>query len=102
MFKSHSREWTSDYYGHGSPGYSVNRRDHYGAASGYGGYECKDKVSLALLLTVAAGIGLMGYVLYTKVQANGGRKKREDTISEGIFPLISTSLVTNILTGKFH
>ena len=84
-----------DYYG--SLGSNVNRRDHYGAASGYGGYDCEDKVSLALLLTVAAGIGLMGYVLYTKVLANGGRKKRE-----GIFPLISTSLVSNILTGKFH
>ena len=92
--------YPSDYYG--SLGSNVNRRDHYGAASGYGGYDCEDKVSLALLLTVAAGIGLMGYVLYTKVLANGGRKKREDTISEGIFPLISTSLVTNILTGKFH
>ena len=54
---------------------------HGGAAhSGYGGYCMEDQVSIGLLVTAIAGIGIMWYTLYTKIQVNGGRKKR-DSIS---------------------
>ena len=53
---------------------------HHGAGhSGYGGYCMEDQVSIGLLVTALAGIGIMWYTLYTKIQANGGRKKREST-----------------------
>ena len=51
--------------------------DHYGSLSGHGGYCEEDQVSIGLLVVALAGIGLMFYTLLTKVQANGGRKKRE-------------------------
>ena len=51
--------------------------DHYGSLSGHGGYCEEDQVSIGLLVVALAGIGLMFYTLLTKIQANGGRKKRE-------------------------
>ena len=76
-----SRPYTSrvdygnyDYYDD-SP---VRRNDHhggYGHGGGYG-YCMEDQVSIGLLVVSLAGIGLMWYTLYTKIQANGGRKKR--------------------------
>ena len=54
-------------------------RDDYGHHDTYyhdsGCYE--EGVSIALLLTTFLGILIMGYTLYTKIVANGGRKRRE-------------------------
>ena len=60
--------------------------DHYGAHSGYGYCE-EDQVSIGLLVTALAGIALMWYTLYTKIQANGGRKKRDDSEANSWFPV---------------
>lgn len=60
--------------------------DHYGAHSGYGYCE-EDQVSIGLLVTALAGIALMWYTLYTKIQANGGRKKRDDSETNSWFPV---------------
>ena len=50
---------------------------HYGATSDYGGYCQEDQVSIGLLVLSLAGIAVMFYVVLTKIQANGGRRKRE-------------------------
>ena len=53
------------------------QHDDYGATSGHGhGYCEEDQVSIGLLVVSLAGIALMFNPLLTKVQANGGRKKR--------------------------
>ena len=57
-------------------GFGHHGGDHYGAHSGYGYCE-EDQVSIGLLVTALAGIALMWYTLYTKIQDNGGRKKRD-------------------------
>ena len=55
-------------------------RDHYGT-SGYGGGGCYEEgVSIGLLLTTAFGIAIMGYTLYTKIKANGGKRKRRGVL----------------------
>ena len=59
-----------------------------------------DGVSIALLLTTFLGILLMGYTLYTKIVANGGRRKRSD---EGYLKDLSELLLqlpVVILNGK--
>ena len=71
----------------------------YGIGPGYGhygfGHYCQeDQVNIGLLVATVAGIGLMWYTLYTKIQANGGRKKRESDTSW------YSSFVNNIQTGK--
>ena len=95
-----SRPYTSradygnyDYYDD-SP---VRRGDHHGGfghGGGYGGYCMEDQVSIGLLVVSLAGIGLMWYTLYTKIQANGGRKKRETDSSW------FTMLGDNLVSGK--
>ena len=74
-----------------------SKSDHYGSLSGHGGYCEEDTVSIALLVTTVAGILLMGYILLTKIQANGGRKKREEEIY-GVSQLI-TSITEHFVTG---
>ena len=66
-------------------GFGHHGGDHYGAHSGYGYCE-EDQVSIGLLVVALAGIALMWYTLYTKIQANGGRKRRSDETSESWFP----------------
>ena len=58
--------------------------------SNYGDYCLGDIVPLPLLLTVGAALPIMFYVLYTKIQANGGRKKRDSNagIIWNIFELL--------------
>ena len=55
---------------------TASRDDHYGA-SGYGGGCYEEGVSIGLLLTTAFGIAIMGYTLYTKIKANGGRRRKK-------------------------
>ena len=64
--------------------------DRFGSlsGSGYGCYE--DEVSIALLVTVAAGLALMWWVLYEKVWQNGGRRKREVDETSGYFEHLSS------------
>ena len=56
--------------------YDYDRDGGYGH-SGHGCYE--EGVSIGLLLTTALGVALMGYVLYTKIVKNGGRRKKRRT-----------------------
>ena len=65
------------------------------SSSGYGCYE--DEVSIALLITAIAGIGLMWYILYTKIQANGGRRKRE---TEDRYYQDIPSYISGVFSGK--
>ena len=83
-----------DYYDDFSVGQSATQRQgDYGSFSGYGGcYE--DEVSISLLATVAAGIGIMGYILYNQVWSEGGRKrKREALEQEGILSRLGHSIL---------
>ena len=64
-FGGHSGFGSHSGYGHGQ------------VHSSYGDYCLGDIVPLPLLLTVGAALPIMFYVLYTKIQANGGRKKRD-------------------------
>jgi len=77
-----------DYYD--DYGSSLNRAGygHHGSHSGHGGhgYCQEDQVSIGLLVVSLAGIALMFYTLLTKIQANGGRKKRDDDMNT-YFPL---------------
>ena len=52
-------------------------KDSYGALSGHGDYCYEDQISIGLLITSIAGIALMWYVLWTKIQASGGRRRRD-------------------------
>ena len=71
------------------------RQGDYGSfsASGYGGcYE--DSISISLLATVAAGIGIMGYILYNQVWSEGGRRRRRDeSEQEGILSRIEYAIL---------
>ena len=51
--------------------------DSYGHGASYGGYGKMDcpGIPIALLLTTLLGIGLLGFILFTKIQG-AGRKKR--------------------------
>ena len=54
-------------------------RDYHHMASGYGHHVgCYEEgVSIGLLLTTFLGIAIMGYTLYTKIKANGGKRRRK-------------------------
>ncbi len=75
--------------------------DHHASHSGYGYCE-EDQVSLSLLVTALAGLALMGYTLYTKIQANGGRRKRSED-AHGFNPIELVSAITNgnLITVNF-
>ena len=62
---------------------TASRDDHYGA-SGYGGGCYEEGVSIGLLLTTAFGIAIMGYTLYTKVKANGGKKRKKRGVLDNV------------------
>ena len=93
-----------DYYDYGGvgaggvPGDVINRKSYprYGYSVNYGGYGdyghhhniasygsyCKeDQVNLALLATTILGIGIMWYTLWTKIMANGGRRKKRSSLN---------------------
>ena len=53
--------------------------------SGYGGGCYDEGVSIGLLLTTFLGIAIMGYTLYTKIKANGGKRKRSVLFSNAFF-----------------
>ena len=59
-----------------------------------------DGVSIALLLTTFLGILLMGYTLYTKIVANGGRRKRSDEGNLKDLSELLLQLPVVILNGK--
>ena len=65
-------------YGGGGYGHSVGYGGGY--SSSYGGYEECPGVPIALLLTTLLGIGVMGFILFTKIQG-AGRKKRAITFN---------------------
>ena len=52
---------------------------------GYGGGCYDEGVSIGLLLTTFLGIAIMGYTLYTKIKANGGKRKRSVLFSNAFF-----------------
>ena len=72
-------DYYDDYSGSGNRGSSINRQGGgYGHHGGHhGGYCEEDQVSIGLLVVSLAGIALMFYTLLTKIQANGGRRKRD-------------------------
>ena len=99
MMQSSASYNYDDYYDDFSGGQSATRRQgDYGSFSGYGGcYE--DEVSISLLATVAAGIGIMGYILYNQVWSEGGRRRRRDeSEQEGILSRIEHT----ILNGTYY
>ena len=51
----------------GMPEQASSRSDHYGSYS-HGYEECDNGISLGLLLTALAALGVMFYTLYTKVK----------------------------------
>ena len=53
--------------------YGLVHNQGYGHHHGLGPYCQEDQVHIGLLVTTIAGIGIMWYTLYTKIQANGGR-----------------------------
>ena len=63
---------------------STSSRDYHYGSLGYGRGGCYEEgVSIGLLLVTAFGIAIMGYTLYTKVKANGGRRrKRRDVLDD--------------------
>ena len=75
-YATRSRSSSYDYY-YDSDYPERKTFDHYGSPSGYGGYCEEDEVSLGLLVISLAGIAIMWYTLYTKIKANGGRRKRQ-------------------------
>ena len=77
---------------------AVSRDDIDRDVSGYGGGCYEEGVSIGLLLTTFLGIAIMGYTLYQKVKANGGKRKR--SIFE-VFDITWVSLFPEIvLMGK--
>jgi hypothetical protein len=109
---SYSRVTYDDYYDDDYP--LTNRRvggnsraDHYASPSGHGEYCEEDRISIGLLIISMLGIGIMWYVLLTKIQANGGRRrKRElvddlDTNFDPIYVMKNSSvLLDSVLNGK--
>ena len=79
--------------GYSSPsygGYGYSSGSVYGSHSGYGKMDCPG-IPIALLLITLLGIAVMGFILFTKIQG-AGRKKR--SLSE-LFPDLED--VTQIL-----
>ena len=77
MYRNRNTVFRKKFY---PPSYSsqllMSRDDDYDRDSSYGNGCYEEGVSIGLLLTVALGVGLMGYVLYTKIVKNGGRRKK--------------------------
>ena len=87
-----------DYDYGGSSGYSpAQSKSSYGSYSG--GYNDCPGIPIALLLVTLLGIGVMGFILFTKIQG-AGRKKRDavDSWSE-LLPEVET-LDIIILHGR--
>ena len=76
-----------------------SRDAHYGM-SGYGGGCYEEGVSIGLLLTTAFGIAIMGYTLYTKIVANGG-KRRKRSLVDNLYDKCFSLLPTITLSGKY-
>ena len=90
-FGGHSGFGSHSGYGHGQ------------VHSSYGNYCLGDIVPLPLLLTVGAALPIMFYVLYTKIQANGGRKKRDSStgLLREIFDLLTFTPHGNLVLSCF-
>ncbi len=89
-------------------GYNVHHHGGYGDYGGhhshaaYGSYNSyceEDQVNIALLATTVLGIGIMWYTLWTKIMANGGRRRRE-IITTTELPF--SDLPSIIYLGKNH
>ena len=74
---------------------------HGGGLGGLGfGYCMEDQVPLPTLVVALGGISLMWWFLYSKIKANGGRRKREDEYFYGINFLQFPPLIDALLIGK--
>ena len=84
---SHSGGYDSGHsFGYGGGGgydhpVSYSHDSHGGSYGGYGNMDCPG-VPIALLLTTILGIGVLGFILFTKIQGAGGRRKRNANQSQ--------------------
>merc|ERR1719232_261199 len=71
-------------YDYGGSSYSpAQSKSSYGSYSG--GYNDCPGIPIALLLVTLLGIGVMGFILFTKIQAAGRRKRSALDVFEEIF-----------------
>ena len=78
-------------YGH-SGGYEhpiSYSHDSYGHGASYGSYGKMDcpGIPIALLLTTLLGIGILGFILFTKITAAGRRKRNANDGCSSLLPL---------------
>ena len=97
---SNTNQYSTDYdYGYsGSPAQS---KSSYGSYSG--GYNDCPGIPIALLLVTLLGIGVMGFILFTKIQG-AGRRKRDirDRWTEVLPELESLDLLILHGRGSLH
>ena len=79
-------------YGHSGGGYEhpiSYSHDSYGHGASYGSYGKMDcpGIPIALLLTTLLGIGLLGFILFTKIQGAGRRKRNANDGWSSLLPL---------------
>ena len=79
-------------YGHSVGGYEhpiSYSHDSYGHGASYGNYGKMDcpGIPFALLLTTLLGIGILGFILFTKITAAGRRKRNANDGCSSLLPL---------------
>ena len=79
-------------YGHSGGGYEhpiSYSHDSYNHGASYGSYGKMDcpGIPIALLLTTLLGIGLLGFILFTKIQGAGRRKRNANDGWSSLLPL---------------
>ena len=80
----HPISYSHDSYGH-----------QHGASYGnYGKMDCPG-IPIALLLTTLLGIGILGFILFTKITAAGRRKRNANDGSSSLLPLEDILNVVN-------
>ena len=101
QYGQYANSYGTDYdYGYsGSPAQS---KSSYGSYSG--GYNDCPGIPIALLLVTLLGVGVMGFILFTKIQAAGGRKKRDirDRWTELLPELETLDLIILHGRGSLH
>ena len=96
MYKKRNNMFTRISVG-SSDDYDRDYSHHVGSGYGHhvGCYE--EGVSIGLLLTTFLGIAIMGYTLYTKIKANGGKRRRKKRSVVGNMDLRWVSLFSEII-----